>query len=216
MILVISASQKKASDLADMFRYMGLLTLATTPHAALSKVCYVYRAVILMFPNELPDYHDYVNRLRTYSPTSMIFSVSRKDESIDTSIFEGGFNNTTYASNMIKKINEFAVEHHVLRIGMYRRFRLDLSVFHTTHMIRNKPFILTKTECMVLRYLIQITPHAATAEEIIKHIYSPSKAPNPANIRTYVSIINKKGRILNNGKNIISPVKGKGYVYNEV
>ena len=65
MILVISTSRKRASDLADMFRYMGILSIGLTPHSALSQVSYIYRAVILMHPNELPDYRDYVNRLKT-------------------------------------------------------------------------------------------------------------------------------------------------------
>ena len=168
-----------------------------------------------MHPNELPDYRDYVNRLKTYSPTSPIFSLSSKEENIDTSIFAGNFNHTAYASNMLKKINEFAAANKILRPGLYQRLTINLSAYHTTPTIYSQPFNLTKTECMVLRYLIQITPNPATAQEIINHIYSPSKAPNPSNIRTYVSIINKKARPLYNGKNIIFSVQGQGYVYRD-
>ena len=193
---------------------MGILSIAMTPHKALSKVSFVYRAAIILNPEELPDYTDYVTRLQNYSPTTPAFAVTAAEQNLADGVFDGRFSSSSYAANMLKKIVEFSNSKRLPPPGDYRRSIVDLSAYHTTPTILGKGFDLTKTECMVLRYLVRIYPQPAKPDEIISHIYNPTKAPNESNIRTYVSVINKKS-IGVFGKSVITSVPKKGYAFSD-
>ena len=51
---------------------------------------------------------------------------------------------------------------------------------------------LTKTEAMILRYLIRIYPRRAGAKEILLHAFKSGAKPEPASVRTHISVMNKK------------------------
>lgn len=210
MILVISNSQKKANILADMFRYMGILSIATTPYKALSRMAPVYRAAIIINPEELPDYKDYVDRLQSYSPQTPAFAMTSENQILADGIFDGRISSTAYAASILKQLVDFSSAMRLHPPGDYKNFLINLSPNQPTPIILGKRINLTKTECMVLRYLMQTHPQPAKPEEIISHVYNPSKAPNESNIRTYISVINQKAtKAL--GWKIIRSVPKEGY-----
>ncbi|MBQ9487791.1 MAG: hypothetical protein IJU91_08360, partial [Selenomonadaceae bacterium] len=63
---------------------------------------------------------------------------------------------------------------------------------------------------MILRTLILYYPLCVSAKAIIKYAYRPSRAPQLCNIRTHISVMNRKFRMLT-GRNLIGPIAGNGY-----
>ena len=69
----------------------------------------------------------------------------------------------------------------------------------------------TKTEAMILRYLIRSYPLPKNAESILKYSFRPSRTPEPASIRTHISIMNKKLEAAT-GRRMIILEPGRGYL----
>ena len=63
---------------------------------------------------------------------------------------------------------------------------------------------------MIVKYLIRTYPRPTSAEEILRYAYRESRTPEISNIRTHISIINKKFRKLTE-RNLIEMSFGKGY-----
>lgn len=77
-----------------------------------------------------------------------------------------------------------------------------------------KPVKLTRTEAMVLRYLILTYPQAASAEDILKYAFRAARLPEVSSVRTHVSIMNKKFKGAA-GEALIVPSDPSGYVLSD-
>ena len=209
MILIIDKSRKNAMSVADMFFYMGILAKATTVGESFSEISDIYRAVIIIAPDTLPDTEDFVKRLRTYNLKVPIFAVGEPDRSSEH-LFAGIFPVGTYASSIMAKILEYTLKNSLPQPGDYKLAGIDLSCDLSTPTYFWTPLPLTKTEAMIVKYLIRTYPRPTTAEEILKYAYRQSRTPEVSNIRTHVSIINRKFRNLAN-RNLIEMSFGKGY-----
>jgi len=209
MILIIDKSRKNAISVADMFFYMGILAKATTVGESFSEISDIYRAVIILSPETLPDTEDYVKRLHSYNLTVPIFAVGEPDKRL-SNLFAGIFPVGTYASSIMAKILEYTLNNSLPQPGDYKLAGIDLSCDLSTPTYFWTPLPLTKTEAMIVKYLIRTYPRPTTAEEILKYAYRQSRTPEVSNIRTHVSIINKKFRNLAN-RNLIEMSFGKGY-----
>lgn len=209
MILVVDKSKRNAVSVADMFFYMGVLAKAATIAESFSEISDIYRAVIIISPESFPDAEDYVKRLRTYNSAVPIFAIGSPDESY-AHLFSRIFSRGSYASVVMSKILEYTLENSLPQPGDYKLAGIDLSCDISTPTYFWTPLPLTKTEAMIVKYLIRTYPRPTTAEEILKYAYRDSKTPEVSNIRTHVSIINKKFRNLTN-RNLIEMSFGKGY-----
>ena len=69
---------------------------------------------------------------------------------------------------------------------------------------------LTKTEAMILRYLIRSYPIPQKSEDILKYAFKASRLPDKSSIRTHISIMNKKF-VSHLGDKMIVSVSHDGY-----
>ncbi len=193
MLLIISKNKKTASDVADTFRYMSILAYAATPSEALSEVSELYRAALVISPELLADSRDFVHRLKSYKLDLPIFAVTDEEFDKDTlSCFDAVFKKPTFSPALAEKIIAFANEQSRARIGDYRLAGINASsdVLGVTYF--DKKVRLTKTEAMILRYLIRSYPLPKGAKDILKYAFKSSRAPESSSIRTHISLMNKK------------------------
>ena len=210
MILIINKSKKDARGLADMFYFMGVLTAATTPHEALSEISTSYRAVLIMNPDTLADKEDFVRRLRSYADIPL-FAITRHPDSIDELLFDGIIKTTSYAAVAYRYIRDYTEEHNLRNPGSYKLAGINASVELYAPMYFNKGLPFTKTETMILRTLIKNYPNPTNSKDILKYAFRQTRLPDISNVRTHISVMNKKYRKITS-RNVIALLAGKGYV----
>lgn len=209
MILIINKSKKDARGLSDMFYYMGILAFGATPTEALSEISTIYRAVIIMNPDSLPDKEDYINRLRSYADIP-VFAITDTRDNHDSILFDGIMKKGMYSAKIHKYISEYVTQHGAKLPGNYQLAGINASCDLSVPIYFFKALPFTKTETMILRTLIRTYPQPTSAKEILKYAFRSSKTPDISNIRTHISVMNKKFREAT-GKNIITFEFGAGY-----
>ena len=212
MLLIISKNKKLAKSVADTFYYMSILAYAATPHEALSEISGIYRAALIINPSEFPDIRDFVIRLKSYNTDIPVFALTNgENEPCYPDVFEQTFNKPTFTPSLAEKIIKFANETNRAKIGDYRLAGFDASsnVLGVNYFYNKVE--LTKTEAMILRYLIRSYPIPKRGEDIIKYAFKSSRAPEAAGIRTHISLMNKKFEQYL-GKRMLAFVPHRGYV----
>ena len=199
-------------DIAEIFYFMGYLTHGTTPHGALSEISTLYRAVIIAEPESIPDIEDYLSRLRGYSSSVPIFAICQSEPEVRyRSLFGTVFKNGTFSPTLAASISEYLDERGLEVMGDYRLAGIDASVTRTGVYYFSTRLGLTKTEVMILRFLIRSYPIPRDTQTVLKYAYRPTRCPETAGVRTHISIMNKKFRELT-GRNLIASLPGRGYV----
>ena len=202
MILVIDKSRREASAHADMFYYMGILSLGVCPEDAFSEIGIEYRGVLVVCPELIPDFKSYVKKLRQYSGKTPIFALTKnKSEEIE-STFDCVLDFDVQSSTFIKRLTEFCRENALPYSGCYLSAGIEASADSENVFFGNHEINLTKTEKMVLRFLVRCYPRAATPKDILKHSFRQTRAPLVTSVRTHISQINKKFRTATN----VSPI----------
>lgn len=210
MILVIDKSEKGANAVADMFRYMGILANALTPPHALSEISTVYSAALIVNPTALPDCDDYIDRLASYAGTVPIFALVEKGSAPSFKRNIKVFHSGSYAARIVSEISEYCVARGLRIIGDYRLSGIDASVENRYVSYFGKKISLTRTEAMIVRALIRTYPTPTPPAKLLEYVFKASKRPDVSNIRTHISMINKKFREVT-GENIIASKAGEGY-----
>lgn len=212
MLLIISQNNKTAKSVQETFHYMSILSYGATPHEALSEVSEIYRAVLIINPDVFPDINDYVSRLKSYKSNIPVFALTDNEEKpFYADIFDKVFTRHALTPLLASKIISYANEHNRAKIGDYRLAGFDASSNTVGVSYFDRKVNLTKTEAMILRYLLRSYPVPQNAAKIIKYAFKPSRAPEPSSIRTHVSGINKK-LLISLGKKMIAHAPGKGYL----
>lgn len=209
MLLIISKSKAEATALSDMLNIMGILAYPETPTGGLSEINLSYRAVLLMSPDSLPDPSDYIKRIRSYHKSIPVFAIS--DSNNRYGIIDKTFAKNTKAAEIIKEIIAFQKESGLAPIGEYRFAGILAESDSPLVRYFDKRLPLTKTETMIVRYLIRLYPAPQDSKAIISHAFRQSRAPMETSARTFVSLINKKFRIIT-GRNLIIHYPSEGYV----
>ena len=210
MILVIDRQEKNAATFADMLSYMGVVSVGATPKRALSLISTVYSAVVAVMPSTLADPSDFLKRLRGYADIP-IFAIEKEDASnLDLSLVDKVLPSDTSASTLLSKIRELTKERGLRSPGDYRLSGIDASISRRGVFYFDTPVPLTKTETMILRALIRVYPAVSDAKTILSYAFRATKLPEASNIRTHISIINKKWREAFS-ENIIETSTGDGY-----
>ncbi len=207
MILIIDKSKKNARRIAEMLYYMGFIAIAETPSDALSEISTQYKAAIIINPDKLADCIDYAERLHSYAAGVPLFAISDCNIFRGSACFEEVFKTGTYAARIAETL--------ILRLGRnapgtYKLAGIDASVNKSFASYFNSPLHFTKTETMILRALIKSYPRTASAKEILKYAFRASRVPELSNIRTHISVMNKKFREIS-GRNLIISEIGSGY-----
>ena len=209
MILVIDKNRKNALCVADMFFYMGVLSRAATLSEAFSEISNTYRAILLLSPESYPDAEDFIKRLHSYNATMPIFLISETEE-YHSQYVAKVFPSSLYAAEVLVNILNYTISNNLPQPGNYTLAGLNLSCNERSPSYFSKLLPLTKTEAMIVKYLIRTHPRPITSEEILKYAYRESKVPEVSNIRTHISIINKKFRDIA-GRNLIEMSLTTGY-----
>ena len=212
MLLIISQSRKLAKSVQETFYYMSILAYGTTPHEALSEVSTVYRAALIINPDSFPDINDYVGRLKSYKSDLPVYALTdNKEKPFYVDIFDGIFTRNSMTPLLASKIISHANDNNRSKIGDYRLAGFDASSHLVGVSYFDRKLNLTKTEAMILRYLLRAYPVPQTAEDIIKYSFKPSRIPESSSIRTHISIMNKKFEA-SLGKKMIVHAPDKGYL----
>ena len=210
MILIISQSNRTAKDISEIFHYMSILSYGTTPKEGLSEISTIYKAIIIIEPSSFPDIFDYLRRIRSYSSAIPIYAVSKGEYKTPFEIFDRIYSkkdfSTTLALEMIKDLNNACNA----KIGVYKLAGIDASFNSFGVSYFQDKLNLTKTETMILRYLIRCYPLPQKSTQILKYSFKHSRAPEEHSIKTHISIINKKFKILTERK-MIELIHGEGY-----
>ena len=209
MILVIDESKKAAENLAGAFSYMGFLSLGVTPSEALTEISALYRAVVVTSAPRITSPEELVSRLRERSGAP-IFSITDKPGGTGSEVFDLEIERGAYAALIAERLIEYCDSHELAVPGHYTALGIDASADLEGAMYFWQPLPFTKTECMILRYLIRSYPTPASAEKILKYAYRPSRRPDTANIRTHISIMNKKFKSVTQ-RPLIEAEFGEGY-----
>ena len=210
MVLIISASKKKAQLISDIFYYMGVVSYAASPKEAFSEISSRYRASLILDPEELADEESFAEKLRSYASAVPIFAIS-DSEKYNVDLYNGCFKNSIYSSTLVEQIVRYQNDHRLPLTAHYRLAGIDASCNSERVTVFDKSTSFTKTETMILRYLIASYPLPQNAKSIVKYAYKPTKKPELASIRTHISVMNKKFREMT-GKNLFVGIEKEGYV----
>lgn len=211
MLLIISSSKKRARAVSDTFYYMGMISYAVTPTEALSEISDLYRAILLLDPEDIPDVEDYTDRLRAYNKHVPIFGISASEVKRDISkCFDSVFTYSACSGEILDDVVRYQTQRCLPVSAHYRLAGIDASCYSNAVSVFNDRLDLTKTETMILRYLISTYPMPKSACDIIKYAFKPTRRPEVTSIRTHVSVINRKYRDLR-GKNLFVNVPQQGY-----
>lgn len=209
MVLIISSSRKTAEVISDMFYYMGVISYAATPTEALSEFSVLYRAALVIHPEVLPDRTDFISKLRSYARSVPIFAIS--DSTEENAAFDGVYLDSIYSSTLLEQIVQYQRERSLPLSAHYRLVGIDASCTAERVTYFDNPIPFTKTETMILRYLIATYPVPQSAKRIVKYAYKPTKKPEAASIRTHLSVMNKRFRQIS-GKDLCLSIGKEGYV----
>ena len=211
MILVIDQTVHRASIYADMLHYMGVIAKPESYKSALGEVSLRYRAIIIVNPECLPDAEDYLRHLCTYAHRTPIFAISKNPRDIPVpDAFAISFDDAIYSSTLLSRIADYCKQNALPVPGTYALAGIDASVDRGYVTFFDTPLSLTRTESMILRYLISVYPASAQIDEILAFAYRDSRRPEQSSVRAHICIINKKFRKIR-GRSLISHKSGIGY-----
>ncbi len=209
MILIINRSKRDAESLASAFRYMGIVARAVLPERAAAEISPMYRAVIIAAPERLPDEKEYINRLRSYLSSTTMVSLSDTGD-----LKKVGYDlvapRASTAAHLYRIIRAHLIATGERPIGEYMMAGIDASVDIGAVTYFSTPLPLTRTESLILRFLIRAYPLPMSPKEILKYAFSQTKLPEAMGIRTHVCAINRKFKS-QLGRNLIMSIDG-GYV----
>ncbi len=210
MILIINRTKRDAVNLAEMFYLMGILAHGATPIEALSEISLQYKVALVVSPETLADRADFVSRLRSYANIPIIALTDTSDVR-DGKIFDFILKRSSYGSKIIESIRRFCESAGIQPPGAYSLDGIKASAASKVPTFIHSELPLTKTETMVLRTLIKTYPRRVPASEVLKYAFRQSRLPDISNVRTHISVINKKFRAMR-GENLIAFEEGRGYV----
>ena len=197
MILVISKTRMHAASFAEALYIMGILAFPSTPDKALSEIDLSYNAVIIIEPDALADPKDYISRIHSYHKTIPVFAISTSGKEYP------GVRETYEKRQRAWEIANAILNYQEMRclplIGDYALSGISAEAYENTVKYFDNDVGLTKTESMIIRYLIKSYPTPKTARDILAHAFRPSRRPAEASVRTFISLLNAKFRKLAKG-----------------
>lgn len=179
---------------------MGVLSRAVTPDVAISDVTNRFRAILITSMEKIINPEELILNLKRYSLGAPIFALSEeKDTSIIRkqrifSMLDGVFYENSYSSTVLTSIVEYQKKNKLPIMGEYKLAGIDASVFYKCATYFDEPINFSKTELLILRYLIRSYPNPAKSTDILKYAFNPSRLPDSSCIKTHISIMNKKFR----------------------
>lgn len=211
MILVIHPKLKNAKQTAEIFYYMGIPALAARPKEALSEISLIFRAVLICNPSALPCPEEYVERLHALCGEIKIFALSQcPADTALSSLFAMTFDADSYSSHILSEIRKLQSREGLPLLGSYGLAGLMLDCNARAASYCGRSIAFTKTETMILRYLIRTYPEPISVHHILRYAMRPESLSEPASVRTHIWSINKKFLALT-GRRLICALPSEGY-----
>ena len=192
MVLIISQKMKNATTLSDVFYYMNILSYPCTPSEALNEISTLYNAVLISEPNDLPDAADFVRKLRSLAPVPVFAIANEPKKCKCPHVFDKVFTNAILSGNLAAKMLRYLQKNNLPLFGDYFRVGLDVRCTEAVPKYFLNEMNLTKTERMILCYLVAVNPTEQHPSEILKYAYPHNKKPEINCIRTHITKINDK------------------------
>ena len=193
MILIIDENRKRRDTIVETFYYMGILSYGVSIYGAHQELSHAYKAILISEPEELTDSINHIRGLREAARDIPLFAISKG--TLGSSIlplFDLEFKSGIYSSVLAREIIDYSRRLGLVPIGSYMLAGLDASCDKGNAKYFSREVRLTKTEAMILRYLIVSYPTPKSAHEVLAHAYKQTKAPEDAAVRTQISLINRK------------------------
>ena len=189
MLIITDFNQERREALAELYHYMGVLTLAVSPNELKYSIDPGANAILFASIDGIDARGDMLREIRMYTDLP-IFAIT------DTVIsgFERTFSNSDTYPDILHGIREYGESHKSRAIGDYERCGISVSAFTGDTSFLGEPLPLTKSEIMILRYIIAIYPRPASAEGILRYAFRASRSPEISGVRTHLSVMNKKFR----------------------
>ena len=211
MILIIDTNKRRAESISDIFYYMGILSHAATPNEAFAEISSVYKAVLVSDPATFPDIKDFKERLSSYASVPMYSISENPNDKSYKDLFRTCFHENIYSSVLAVNIANDLKSQNLPSIGAYRLSGIDASCDSVRATALGHALPFTKTELMILRYLISSYSLPQVPKNILKYAFKPGKRPDISGIRTHISVMNKKFRQILN-RNLIISIPDQGYI----
>ena len=212
MILILDRNKQNAEAVSEMLYYMGVLSYAADLAEGLSELSPQYRAVLIINPSAVPDAASYVGKIKSYDARVPIFSLTRNGEKNPApELFEINFDESSSYADIVKRIAERLLSLNQRSVGSYMLSGIDASANRRSVSYFDTTLPLTRTETMILRFLIRSYPTPKAAKDILKYSFKSRRAPEAGGIRTHISCINRKFKVIKN-RNLISSFPDEGYV----
>ena len=211
MILIVHPTFKHAKEIAEIFYYMGIPASARKPKEALSALSLCYRAVLVCNPSALPCPEEYTEKLRAIGGAIPIFALAETVEDYALApLFAQTFDMGASSASILLKIRELQKSQDLPLLGAYSLAGLLLDCDLARPYYCDEPMNFTKTEAMILRYLIRTYPEYADVHHILRYAMRPTSLSEPSGIRTHIYGINRKF-MAKTGRRLIASVPGEGY-----
>ena len=193
MILIIDENKHRRDTLCETFYYIGLLPLSACEQSARDILSPAVKAVIISEPSELANAEGLIISIRQVFPNLPIFVIS--DSPLTASqeaLIARKFNSGVYAADLVEGIINYQIANGLCPLGKYMLAGLDAGCDLGSVRYFSQSVPLTKTETMIVRYLIASYPAPRLAKDILLGAYKPTKRPEEAAVRTQISLINRK------------------------
>ena len=211
MLLVISQNYRVAKSVANTFYYMSILSYATTPNESISEISSLYRSVLIIDPKTITDIREYVGKLRSYNNNIPIFALLETPTDEYKFVFEECYTPDILTPTLAKNMINYANNNQFEGIGHYSVGGFSTSCEDVKVRYFDRLLKLTRTEAMILRYLMRSYPTPKSACDILKYAYKSDTAPHITTIKTHISKMNNGFRAAF-GINLLKFVANKGYV----
>ena len=156
MVLIVNSSENDGKIAAEMFHYMGILATQRKPHAAFNEISMRYSAVLVMHPERLADVCDFVEKISSYARAVPLFAISDASPELSRAdLFASVYPSDVLSSRLADEMIDYTKKHGLPVVGDYRLAGIDLSATSYRASYFGRPLPLTKTESMILRYLIR-------------------------------------------------------------
>lgn len=205
MLIITDFNKERREALAELYHFMGVLTLAVSPNEVKNSIEPGANAILFASIDGIDRGADILREIRTYTSIP-IFAIT------DTVIsgFDRTFSRLESYPAILEGIREHGNGGRARQVGDYEGCGICVSAFTKESSFLGEPLPLTKSEIMILRYIVAIHPRPASAEGILKYAFRPSRSPELAGVRTHLSVMNKKFREAF-GRCLISSDEHDGY-----
>lgn len=205
MILITDIDKGRRETVAEMFYYMGIPARAIDPCEIENEISDEYSALLFTSADRTPDVNGICSRLRDTVMTTIV-AISEENGDFDM-VFPRG----TRSSDIATAVSRYRRERGLEPLGHYEHMGINASADSGAPTYLGEPLPLTRTEAMILRYLIKTYPRPVCAQDILNFAFRPSRAPEASSVRTHISIMNKKLRPIL-GRSLTEHAAHGGYV----